>query len=653
MFDEITYHENRKNLILIGFIVGLIALTVGSYAYDWKVPGNLDGQAYFNVSNFEWVSGRVFNLSGVSRTTWVTDSDTNASSICSGGQILLGNGSCVADTNYLDDTTIADTDTNASSICSTDQVLLGNGSCVASSGYYDDTYNTSSEIWIVIDNITFIKWADSLPWANLSGVPALGNTSAEIWFVIDNTTFIKWTDQIPWNNLTGVPALGNTTAEIWNVVDNETFIKWSQQIPWANLTNVPALGNTSTEIWVVVDNETFIKWSESIPWNNLTGVPQLGNTSAEIWGVIDNGTFQVANGTFYLEVYTYTGTLGYANITPCSNGEILKVSGGVWACGADVSGGGGGVGIWMATGSWMTPNASAGGQQNVNVTGYVNASIFDSSSDEWCNTTNCYSIADFLLDTDTDTHRGNTSQEISAVIITDGYWNNSFLIECANITGNTSDLCTIADTDTHRGNTTAEIIAVTNNTADWRATTFFGNLACGYLTGNTSDLCAITDTDTHRGNTSAEMIAATNSSAQWNASLLSGILSCKYIADNTSDICSLVDTTIADTDTNASSICSGVEVLLGNTSCYSSANWDVAYGWGDHSGVGYLTSYTDTNASSICSGGTTYLDGEGNCDDISGIYVQAADWTTIDNYPSACGGGLVVRGFGDILHILI
>jgi len=33
---------------------------------------------------------------------------------------------------------------------------------------------------------------------------------------------------------------------------------------------------------------------------------------------------------------------------------------------------------------------------------------------------------------------------------------------------------------------------------------------------------------------------------------------------------------------------------------------------------------TNTNANTICAGGTTYLDGEGNCDDISGVYVDTA-----------------------------
>lgn len=68
-----------------------------------------------------------------------------------------------------------------------------------------------------------------------------------------------------------------------------------------------------------------------------------------------------------------------------------------------------------------------------------------------------------------------------------------------------------------------------------------------------------------------------------------------------------------------------------------------------NSTISALDTDTDTNASTACAGTTTYLDGEGNCDDISGVYVQAADWTTIDNYPAACGATEFVRGVGDTL----
>lgn len=41
---------------------------------------------------------------------------------------------------------------------------------------------------------------------------------------------------------------------------------------------------------------------------------------------------------------------------------------------------------------------------------------------------------------------------------------------------------------------------------------------------------------------------------------------------------------------------------------------------------------TDTNASTACVGTTTYLDGEGNCDDISGVYLSKTGDTATGNY---------------------
>lgn len=163
----------------------------------------------------------------------------------------------------------------------------------------------------------------------------------------------------------------------------------------------------------------------------------------------------------------------------------------------------------------------------------------------------------------TDTHRGNTTQEMTSVMVTQGFWNNSQLIECQNITGNTSDLCALTDTDTHRGNTTNEIWVVVFNGTFVEADTW----------------------------TSIDNYPSACSAGQ-------------YVS------------TIGDT-------------LTCSTPSY--------------------TTDTDTNASSICSGTTTYLDGEGNCDDISGVYVQASDWTTIDNYPSACSSGQYVTSIGDTL----
>jgi len=70
-----------------------------------------------------------------------------------------------------------------------------------------------------------------------------------------------------------------------------------------------------------------------------------------------------------------------------------------------------------------------------------------------------------------------------------------------------------------------------------------------------------------------------------------GNLDCSNITGATSDLCTLIDT-----DTNLTEA--------------------------DITAFGF-TKDTDTNASTACSGTTTYLDGEGNCDDISSIYAPA------------------------------
>jgi len=64
----------------------------------------------------------------------------------------------------------------------------------------------------------------------------LWNTTTQIWVVVDNSTFRKISEG--WR--------GNTTKEIWAVADNGTFVKLSQNL-W----------NTTTQIWAVVDNGTF------------------------------------------------------------------------------------------------------------------------------------------------------------------------------------------------------------------------------------------------------------------------------------------------------------------------------------------------------------------------------------------------------------
>ena len=66
---------------------------------------------------------------------------------------------------------------------------------------------------------------------------------------------------------------------------------------------------------------------------------------------------------------------------------------------------------------------------------------------------------------------------------------------------------------------------------------------------------------------------------------------------------------------------------------------------------GYIISSSDTNASTACSGTTTYLDGEGNCDDISGVYadISVTDTNETTRFNTLvgtdCGAGNYSYGF--------
>jgi hypothetical protein len=177
--------------------------------------------------------------------------------------------------------------------------------------YYTTGYNTTQEIldnviYPFVYNNTFRFLNVLIPWGDITGEPdfqtgtELYNTTHDIWLVVDNSTFQKGTELdtqrgnsssemiaavnntnlncSAWNNLYSVPSSwttdndtqrGNTTSEIWAVVFNNTF-----------QTGTENPGNTTHEIWMVVDNSTFQKGTELDT--------QRGNSSAEILAVTNN-----------------------------------------------------------------------------------------------------------------------------------------------------------------------------------------------------------------------------------------------------------------------------------------------------------------------------------------------------------------------------
>jgi len=75
-----------------------------------------------------------------------------------------------------------------------------------------------------------------------------------------------------------------------------------------------------------------------------------------------------------------------------------------------------------------------------------------------------------------------------------------------------------------------------------------------------------------------------------------------------------------------------LDVAVGNATLTNTYNitYDI-YDMGNSSAEIRAAVDADTNATTECAGTTTYLDGEGNCDDISGVYVDDAGDTMTGN----------------------
>jgi len=183
-----------------------------------------------------------------------------------------------------------------------------------------DQVNTTEEIFEAVDNETFMKYVDTIPYTNLTAVFNISyaywtnNTLTDTYNVtyhegyvtITNGTFQIGTEQV------------NTTEEMFAAINNETFIPWADSIPFGNLTAVFNASyaywtnntltstynvtyhaglavdqvNTTEEMFAAVDNETFHKYSEQITWSNISDPLTWNATYHEGYVTITNGTFQ-------------------------------------------------------------------------------------------------------------------------------------------------------------------------------------------------------------------------------------------------------------------------------------------------------------------------------------------------------------------------
>jgi len=149
------------------------------------------------------------------------------------------------------------------------------------------------------------------------------------------------------------------------------------------------------------------------------------------------------------------------------------------------------------------------------------------------------------------------------------------------------------------------------------------NVSCLGITGATSDLCTITDTTI--GNCSGDNTCA------------------NIIYNIEIDTFSELDSIVADANMCRLDAVQTFTSFQSFTGGLNSSDWtNVTV---TESQISDLVHTTDTNASTACSGTTTYLDGEGNCDDVSLDYINVngdimtgsmnftANWTM--------GGGLM------------
>ncbi|MCX6820397.1 MAG: hypothetical protein NT016_00360 [Candidatus Aenigmarchaeota archaeon] len=171
-----------------------------------------------------------------------------------------------------------------------------------------------------------------------------------------NSTNFNASNQICVGNVcrTSWPAnSGNTTNEIFAAVNNGTFQTGSElwnttaQIRAAQTVNTTAevraaqTINTTNEVFAAVNNNTFQTGSEL--WNTTAQVQvaQTVNTSAQINAAL-NSTFtnQLGkNTTAEIRTAIYSTTMNFSNLTTCAEGQILKISGGIWTCQASTAGG--------------------------------------------------------------------------------------------------------------------------------------------------------------------------------------------------------------------------------------------------------------------------------------------------------------------------
>jgi len=247
-----------------------------------------------------------------------------------------------------------------------------------------DLFNTSSQIWTVIDNNTFHKFSQTITWGNLSswnlnsawtGSLGGGNITAG---TLSNASLTS-TFKILLGNVTDVAnctsaqkVLGKV-ASAWvcdtdlfntstqmdtaiNATANRYFqLKVNESNYWDNL-NSPSDFAADSISEAAIDMNTACGSTQKlyVSGNDLACNNDLFNTSTEVKVAVNdtpNNYFQIkSNETNYINC---AGIYGGSDADFCADA---------------LGGGGAGENYWQVGGGWMFPNITAGGDNDVNVT---------------------------------------------------------------------------------------------------------------------------------------------------------------------------------------------------------------------------------------------------------------------------------------------
>jgi len=533
-------------------------------------------------------------------------------------------------------------------------ILLVIGIAIAVEEKYDDANYMGYDIYNATEvNVTLLNTTTLCLEGTCRTYWYVYNTSYEYW---DNTTLMD-TYNVTYD---GYEDTANSTAEIQAVaVGGET----------SGTVGSITLSNTALDDqYIQLDNSTVntVLTNDPSDWDAIGDVPTATPSDG------DTTHLSLAD-----QIYDWVVSLGYITNTYNSSYEwftnttifqVYNSSYEYWTNSTLWSSYNSSYEYWDNATLWMTYNSSYEYWDNVTLTATYNStyagydSTYNSTYESTYNSTyeptynaSYDSTYNTTYDAKPDTDTANTSaQMITAINQTDYYYQiSSKDVTCTNcLTG--TEIAELTDADISNTLTCSNMEGT-----DWGTLT--NGKWCIYDSAGTEVDCnvePVTDTDT--ANTTAEMISAINST-DFYYQIFAKDLTCTNCLTGT-EIAELSDADISNTltcsiltDDNTYAKVAG-ETFTGQVNftylnisgCPDNYIWKVdGNSWNceaDAIGEGA----TDTNASTACSGTTTYLDGENNCDDISGVYVQAADWTTIDNYPGACTNQ-AVTGLGDTL----